>query len=164
MTYWYFLLFFNSQYDTGYYINPDLIEEILRKSVRLPLDNFGITTTAFQLENFMRYHSLVAKARQEGYLINLQLDSNTVQSLGKTHSYEASLLADFIRNELIAVGKKLTFETVMSHPSKVDILNTATASHYKNYLYFVCTSSPKINIDRVNLRVKKGGHQSRKKK
>ena len=25
-------------------------------------------------------------------------------------------------------------------------------------MYFICTSSPKINIERVNLRIKQGGH------
>lgn len=46
----------------------------------------------------------------------------------------------------------------MSHPSKLDDFRSATESGFKCYLYFICTSSPIINIERVNLRVKKGGH------
>ena len=147
------------QFDTGYYINPDLIESSLKNSGVLKLSRFGIATTPQQLESFAENHSLVAKAQQEGYQLNLRVEDNSIiSSSDKTHSYEASLLADFIRTKLITLGRKLTFETVMSHSSKINVLSFAIEHSYKNYLYFICTSSPKINVDRVNLRVKKGGH------
>lgn len=50
------------------------------------------------------------------------------------------------------------FETVMSHPSKLSVFDFARDNHYKNYLYFVCTESPLINIERVGQRVQQGGH------
>lgn len=59
---------------------------------------------------------------------------------------------------LIKKGSKLAFETIMSHKSKIEILDNAMQHGYKNYLYFICTESPKINIDRVVSRVEKGGH------
>lgn len=45
----------------------------------------------------------------------------------------------------------------MSHPSKLQILEQALKSGYKNYLYFIATESPYVNIDRVSARVQKGG-------
>lgn len=41
----------------------------------------------------------------------------------QTHSYEASILTDFLRQELIQSGQKISFETVMSQPSKIETLN-----------------------------------------
>lgn len=51
-----------------------------------------------------------------------------------------------------------SFETVMSHTSKVDFLKLANATGFKTYLYFIATVDPKIHKDRVNERVQKGGH------
>jgi len=37
----------------------------------------------------------------------------------------AAVLADFIRTRLLARGDTFTFETVMSHPSKIDFMKSA---------------------------------------
>ena len=52
----------------------------------------------------------------------------------------------------------MTFETVMSHRSKLDFLRQAKEQGYRTYLYYVATDDWLINIDRVKARVKKGGH------
>ena len=51
-----------------------------------------------------------------------------------------------------------SFETVMSHPGKVDFLHYAAQKGYTTYLYYIATESPDININRVENRVAKGGH------
>lgn len=51
-----------------------------------------------------------------------------------------------------------SFETVMSHPSKIQFLEEAKALGYRTYLYFVCTANPEINCSRVAERVRMGGH------
>jgi len=56
------------------------------------------------------------------------------------------------------------FETVMSHPSKIDEFIEAKNSGYKTYLYFICTDDPEVNISRVENRVQKGGHDVAKDK
>jgi predicted ABC-type ATPase len=65
---------------------------------------------------------------------------------------------EFIRYQLLAARQTMTFETVMSHPSKLDFLRQAKANGYRTYLYFVATKDWGINIDRVKERVKRGGH------
>ena len=77
----------------------------------------------------------------------------------KTHSYEAAILTDFFRQELISNGIKLSFETVMSHPSKIETLLLSKNNNYKNYLYFISTEDVEINKSRVKERVLNGGHQ-----
>jgi predicted ABC-type ATPase len=74
------------------------------------------------------------------------------------NSYWASVTADFIRYQLLKQRKSFTFETVMSSPDKVDFLAKAKALGYKTYLYYVATEDPNINIERVQHRVKNGGH------
>jgi len=102
---------------------------------------------------------LYEKATNNGYAINLKIENGLVYSLSSiTHSYEASILSDFFRNELIENGKKLTFETVMSHYSKIETLKKSEKLGYKNYLYFISTESVEINKFRVQERIKKGGH------
>jgi predicted ABC-type ATPase len=59
---------------------------------------------------------------------------------------------------LIAEQASFGFETVMSHPSKIEFLAKARKHGYKVYLYFVCTGDPVINVERVKQRVREGGH------
>jgi predicted ABC-type ATPase len=74
------------------------------------------------------------------------------------NSYFALAAADLIRQKLIEQKVSFTFETVMSHRSKVALLAQAQAAGYRTYLYFVATDDPAINISRVLNRVKLGGH------
>lgn len=70
----------------------------------------------------------------------------------------AQALADERRNECIKARRSFSFETVMSHPSKVDILVRAKEEGYTVLLYFVGTDDPQTNVERVALRVAQGGH------
>lgn len=54
--------------------------------------------------------------------------------------------------------QKFSFETVFSHPSKLQIMQQAVDAGYKVYLYFVSTESPQINTFRVLARKRKKGH------
>lgn len=73
-------------------------------------------------------------------------------------SYFASVMADFLRQRLLDRQMSFTFETVMSHTSKVDFMKDAQSRGYRVYLYFVSTENPEINTDRVAIRVREGGH------
>ena len=70
----------------------------------------------------------------------------------------AQIVADFLRKALLKEKKRFSFETVFSHPGKLDIMQQAVAAGYKVYLYFVSTESADINVFRVAARKKKGGH------
>lgn len=74
------------------------------------------------------------------------------------NSYIASLITDFIRECLLNARVSFTFETVMSHMSKIDVLRKAKAMGFRTYLYFVATDSVEINLSRVASRVRMGGH------
>ncbi len=82
----------------------------------------------------------------------------------KIDSYLASAATDFIRHKLIQMGNSFTFETVMSHPGKIEILQKAQEKGYRTYLYFIATEDPEINITRIQHRIKTGGHSVPKNK
>ena len=79
-------------------------------------------------------------------------------------SYIAALIIDFIRNALIQTGQSFAFETVMSHPDKLDIMQRAKEAGFMVRLYYVTTRDPDINVARVKNRVKLGGHPVDKSK
>lgn len=145
--------------DFGIYINADDIVNDLKEG-KFKFSPYEIKT------NEKEFHEIIS---QSG-LINK--DFTSIQ-FNRCHTFTkegiklkndihtdrlAQILADFLRKKLLKEKKKFSFETVFSHKSKLDIMRQANAEGYKVYLYFVSTSSPEINKSRVELRVKKGGH------
>lgn len=143
----------------GVYLNPDEIEQTIRTHGFLDFSNFGVTTTAddvlsfFNRSSFLTSAGMSAAARQLTF-VNGRLDFSKVTM----NSYLASVAVDFLRQKLLEQKVSFTFETVMSHPSKVELLAEAQRVGYRTYLYFVATVDPAINISRVRNRVRLGGH------
>ena len=153
---------FKKNYNPGYFINADELEAQLNKGGLIDLKKIGLKATDKDLESFRKRKeaiSLLKKAEKEGHLVNIEIKNNFIVDKAKdTHSYEASFAASFIRHLLYKESKSFSFETVMSHDSKVKEIHNAAKKGYKVYLYFICTDNPKININRVANRVEKGGH------
>jgi predicted ABC-type ATPase len=73
-------------------------------------------------------------------------------------SYLYAALGDFLRRKMLDSDSSFSFETVFSHPSKIDELRIARERGFITYLYVIATKSPGINLDRVRNRVERGGH------
>lgn len=73
-------------------------------------------------------------------------------------SREAQRLAEAAREECLAERIDFSFETVFSHPSKLEFMERAAALGYFVFVIFVTIENPAINVDRVRLRVEAGGH------
>ncbi|MGQ0743152.1 MAG: zeta toxin family protein [Acidimicrobiales bacterium] len=52
-----------------------------------------------------------------------------------THAYEAAVLAEKVRNQLIDERQSFIAETVFSHPSKVDLIRRANDAGYQTTLH-----------------------------
>ncbi|MEI7912909.1 MAG: zeta toxin family protein, partial [Verrucomicrobiota bacterium] len=74
------------------------------------------------------------------------------------NAYFASVAADFLRQKLLENRVSFSFETVMSSPDKVVLLEKSQRLGYRTYLYFIATDDPTINVARVKSRVHLGGH------
>lgn len=75
-----------------------------------------------------------------------------------TRSREAQRLVDAAREACHAACESFSFETVMSHPSKIELLAAAKQRGYRIGVFFVATESTDLNIARVRQRVALGGH------
>lgn len=80
------------------------------------------------------------------------------------HSYEAALLAEKERFRLIEEQQSFCFETVFSHPSKLDFAAMAKARGYRVLVFYFHLSCIDLNLARVAGRVEQGGHPVPEKK
>lgn len=76
----------------------------------------------------------------------------------EAHSYEAAKVAEGLREQLLLTGRSFCFETVFSHPSKVDFVAQAKALGYEVVLVAIHLESVDLNQARVAQRVGEGGH------
>ena len=74
------------------------------------------------------------------------------------HSYEAAKIAEKMRLQMLQDGNSFCFETVFSHPSKIDFVAHAKALGYQVVLVFIHLNEVAINHARVSQRVEEGGH------
>lgn len=79
-------------------------------------------------------------------------------SVNGINSYSVAIVADFFKEQYLKHRISFSFETVFSHPAKIDILRRAQAAGFKTYMYFVATENPVINVNRIKERVALGGH------
>ena len=148
----------------GVFVNADEMErEIKISGGSLNLNKLGITSTpADVLKRFkqsLKASGLEKRLDLQALLERMSLDeSMTLWVPGPYDSYLAAALAEAVRQELLEEGQTFTFETVMSHASKIEFMKEARARGYRVYLYFVATDDPTINIARVRGRVLQGGH------
>ena len=143
----------------GIYLNPDEIESKIQQTGFLELSAFGVTTTEDEILPWFRKSSLLQSDGLPDAANRLHFSEGKLyfKDVG-VDSYFASVATDFMRYKLLDRKESFTFETVMSHASKVELLEKAQKLGYRTYLYYIATEDPEINISRVRNRVKLGGH------
>lgn len=137
----------------GIYINADEIEEEIRKTGQLKLNRFELSNDAANLRE-----AILSNRRLEDLVIDQSGGNALCFSTTDTHAYLASVISEEIRKLLFKKRLSFTFETVMSHVSKVELLEEAKSQGYRTYLYYVATEDPEINVSRVAYRVSQNGH------
>lgn len=145
----------------GVVVNADELEAKLKVQTSttkvLDLGEWQLQLTQSDLAAFAARPEAQRLSRHR--VARLHIEDNILRLVRlKIDSYLAAWLVEFIRYYLIAGRQSMTFETVMSHPSKLEFLRHAKASGYRTYLYYVATDDWSINIERVKARVLKGGH------
>jgi predicted ABC-type ATPase len=74
------------------------------------------------------------------------------------NSYNAAKIAEQMCQEQIQAGTSFCFETVFSHPSKVDFLGQSRALGYQVILVLIHLEHTDLNKARISQRVSEGGH------
>jgi predicted ABC-type ATPase len=148
-----------SEIPFGVYVNADDIESLLKETHTLLFNAFQLTIIELELHDFFRKSKFAPEKRNEPELWqSLSVSENILHVNTKVDSYLAADLAEFIRQQLLANQISFTYETVMSHDSKLAFLKLAKENDYRIYLYFIATEDPEINISRVDVRIKQNGH------
>ena len=105
---------FSKNYNTGYSVNADELQKILETKGLIDLEAFGIQSNQKDLEKFYQKENsvtLIEKSKIEGFQINLIIKENFIVSHSKIiNSYEASLIASFIRDKLFEKKANFCFE------------------------------------------------------
>jgi predicted ABC-type ATPase len=150
----------SSKYNIGKFINADRIEHILRRRGKLSFNSYRVKITAADLKESILRSGFSSKVDINQVLLHLTISKNVLHLKSKDipYAYLGAIVSELIRNKCLERKSTFSFETVMSHVSKLDFIREAKARGFKTYLYFVCTESVEINIDRVQSRVELGGH------
>lgn len=143
----------------GCYINADDLKREINTSGKFDFSEF--IPDFVDIKRFWdEYHESSLYEKAGG--INVENNSffkNSIISFSiEVNDYFTSFLASFLRNELLFTCNKFTFETVMSHISKIEYIRKAKREGFRIYLYFISTENALINKARVGNRVSKGGH------
>lgn len=143
----------------GVYVNADDIEKILNQTKCLLFDTFQLNVTEKIVQNFLKNSSFSPIKKGDLDLWKkIRVLDNVLYVTCEIDSYIAADIASLIREQLLVQNKSFTFETVMSHDSKIDFIKKAKSLGYRIYLYFSSTEDPLININRVGIRVYQKGH------
>jgi predicted ABC-type ATPase len=148
--------------DFGVYVNADDIAKALENNT-FSLEEYELAQLSRKEFMAISLHSgLIRGAFTEAeFKTSFSLNTDGVFKLKKEQWCEhlAQVMATVLREKLLEQQKKMSFETVFSHPSKLDFMRRAKTNGYKVYLYFVATEDPELNITRIKeVRVVNGGH------
>jgi predicted ABC-type ATPase len=145
--------------DFGVYINADDIAVALRED-HFRFRSYSVRTTAKEFKQVVLASGLIGDRFTENQFRRSYNFSGDHIRLRRKDADEAiaQIIADFLRKKLLKKKRKFSFETVFSHPGKLEIMREARDAGYKVYLYFVSTETPEINIERIHKRVHDGGH------
>ncbi len=140
-----------------YFINADDLFRDLQEGRGISLDFLGRAISVEQVRT-----ALVSGGRLQPHHPFLEamqvVNARLLAPANVSDNYVAAAVADFLREELLAAGQSFSFETVMSHRSKINFFARARAAGYRTYLYFIATESSDVNIYRVQNRSALGGH------
>jgi len=143
----------------GVYINPDDIEREIAETGHLDFGHFKVRTNDIGIRNFLTKADQLVGNGLDREVARLQFRKNLLLFNNvPLNSYFVSAIADFLHEKLVVSKKTFSFESVMSHPQKIELLKRALKTGFRNYLYFVATEDPEINVSRVKTRVEQGGH------
>jgi predicted ABC-type ATPase len=139
------------------YINADDLLRNLEAGRGIQFADFGLSMTMDAIRDELVGGRRIA-ADHPFLTSAIMVDSLLTAPKQSCDSYIAAAIVDSIREQLLIAGKSFSFETVMSHPSKVEFFARARAAGYRTYLYFVATEKWGVNAIRVENRAKLGGH------
>jgi hypothetical protein len=112
----------------GPVINADSLLQTLNKAGFLDLEEFGLSkiTQDTWKSAFENIDELLSRLEKTGMAPQVEIRENVlICKSNDLNAYSAALIADFLRYMMIEEQVSFSFETVMSHPGKIDFLKAA---------------------------------------
>ncbi|HEY3370677.1 MAG TPA: zeta toxin family protein [Prolixibacteraceae bacterium] len=146
--------------DLGIFINADDIKISLNSNRFLDFTAYQLILDGEDLKADFENSPLFIQSDGYSLLPRLQFKDNRLLILNQVtvNDYFTSFLSSYLRTQLLTACNKFTFETVMSHPSKLEFIQQAKERGYRIYLYFIALDNPALCVARVEARVKQEGH------
>ena len=110
------------------------------------------------------FYKLMLKPRGLPFINADQIAREIFPDDPEGNSYNAAKIAEQMCREQIQAGNSFCFETVFSHPSKVDFLGQARALGYQIILVLIHLQHTDLNKARISQRGSEGGHNVPDKK
>ncbi|HEY8782648.1 MAG TPA: zeta toxin family protein [Mucilaginibacter sp.] len=147
---------------TELYINADRYEHELKENLRFNFNAYRVKVSYEEFSEHLEASTLyIDKIKDKNFIKQISIKAGILNfniPKNEINSYHASLVTSYLVDKLIETNQSFSFETVMSHKSKVILLDIAKSKGYKTYLYFVYTDNPELNVTRVKLRALMGLH------
>lgn len=140
-----------------HFLNSDILNAEIRKTHKTACP-FSIDPQA--LVDFVNHSTYPEEYKYpfQNQKIQIHNDDYVYCNADSINSYTSAILADFFKEQFLLRKISFSFETVFSHPAKIEMIRMAQLQGYRTYLYFVATESPEININRIEIRAAQGGH------
>ena len=127
---------------TEFYINADRYERELKENLRF---NFNAYRVKVSQEDFLTHINSSTlykeKISEKNFATQINIHSGILNfdiPKNEINSYHASFVASYLAEKLLETGQSFCFETVMSHKSKITLLNVAKSRGYKRtYILFI---------------------------
>lgn len=149
----------DNKVNLGYYVNADDLETTLKNGDGIHFNDYGLKITEASVQQYFKQSIFSPQKRIEDDLWQkIFVRDNVLFTSAAIDSYLAADIAEMLRQNLLNQGLSFTYETVMSHPNKVEFMQKAMNMGYKVYLYYIATEDPDINISRVKIRIAQNGH------
>lgn len=138
-------------------INPDDIERSMNTGGGVALMPYGVTTNRSEFLAYVGTTSYPERVKLAASQIIFDKGKLRTKPACES-SYNAAVVAAFLRSRLVAKRMSFSFESVFSHQSKLDELRDAQSCGYRIYLYYIAMDAPELCAGRVAERKERGGH------
>jgi predicted ABC-type ATPase len=152
---------------TEVYVNADNIEKKISDSLSFNFNAYRVKVSDAEFKHHIRRSGILKKIKDHSLIDKVEIKSGVLKMhirKREVNSYAASFIASYLAEKLIESKQSFCYETVLSHASKISLLRLASKQGYKTYLYFIFTDNWELNVERVKLRVRGGGHDVDNKK
>lgn len=107
-------------FNIGIFINPDIVEAVMKEKGELPFSDFKIKVTNEELLDFFLHSTLALRARID--VNGLFEVKNNIFVINRViySSYLAAIISEFIRQKLLNLNDTFSTETVMSDLLKLN--------------------------------------------